>query len=31
MIVGEAIEINDIIKEFDEGEVIENIQKLREY
>ena len=29
MIVGEKIEIADIVKEFDEGEVITNIEKLR--
>lgn len=31
MIMGEKIEIADIVKEFDEGEVITNIEKLREY
>lgn len=31
LIVGEKIEIADIVKEFDEGEVITNIEKLREY
>jgi hypothetical protein len=31
MILGERIDIADIAKEFDEGEVIRNIEKLREY
>jgi hypothetical protein len=31
MIVGEPIEMADLVREFDEGEVIKNVEKLREY